>query len=558
MSTYEFQDTAGNRYRLSKGAGPALFHPENICSGSRLRAELLLDGVDSQAVDGGFNHFYFDVLAQLPAKTSNPRKALADALAGNYLTLEQINTASAIDDYVPDERPFLKAQIQAALEKIIAEERREAAMHERQLSKESFGNVALIYLGGFAYHAYRSGKELVLWLKEVSDLVNPVVRMEHRFKAAQAAWLQDNLADAANAYAQTYVEGEKRELVEALGFDPTTITLEQLDEAMAMASLIWDDPNLKMQLTKFIKDYASAQHSIEMTEALGAEALGILLSIILVALTAGAALPAVGVSAVRKFKVLGELLVEYARITQRIARQLKRFSGKGKKSATHSDFDSDEIIVRKTPPPPPYKPHPGAVDRGPKAGYTIHKRLHEDGETIDPYTLQADGKPMGADAGKMPDELKGMRKLPENHDALVQEGWPDLNAPDRFGEGKQDYANFTDAKPVEIKEGETIYRLVDELNFDGGGYWARELPPNKTQWRKGYAVKDSWNDNGYYIEHTVQKGESIKAWEGGAAGQRYEKHEGKDFYLSGGDSQLFVTPGEIDTAPAKLTNWPEK
>ena len=117
----------------------------------------------------------------------------------------------------------------------IAEERREAAMHERQLSKESFGNVALIYLGGFAYNAYRSGKELVLWLKEVSDLVNPVVRMEHRFKAAQAAWLQDNLADAANVYAQTYVEGEKRELVEALGFDPTTITLEQLDEAMAMA-----------------------------------------------------------------------------------------------------------------------------------------------------------------------------------------------------------------------------------------------------------------------------------------------------------------------------------
>ena len=87
MSAYEFQDNAGNRYRLSKGAGPAFFYPENICSGSTLRAELLLDGVDSQAVDGGFNHFYFDVLAQLSAKTSNPRKALADALAGNYLTL---------------------------------------------------------------------------------------------------------------------------------------------------------------------------------------------------------------------------------------------------------------------------------------------------------------------------------------------------------------------------------------------------------------------------------------------------------------------------------------
>jgi hypothetical protein len=29
------------------------------------------------------------------------------------------------------------------------------------------------------------------------------------------------------------------------------------------------------------------------------------------------------------------------------------------------------------------------------------------------------------------------------------------------------------------------------------------MPKNKTQWRKDYAVKDSWNDNGYYIEETV-------------------------------------------------------
>lgn len=558
MSSYEFEDAAGNRYRLRKGAGPDFIHPENLCSGSSYRASMLLNGVSKPVIQEGFTHFYFDVLARSSVSTSTPRAALEQALADNYLTVEKIDSAFVVEDHQPDTRSFLKAQIQTEIDKIIADERREAEMHDRQLSKESVGNVALIYLGGFAYHAYRSGKELTLWLKEVSDLVNPVVRMEHRFKAMQAAKHEDNIADALNTYTNTYLEGEKRELVEALGFDPSAITLAQLEDAMAMTSLIWDDPNLRMQLTIFIKNYVSAQHSIEFTEALGAEALGIILSMILIALTAGAALPAVAINAIRKFKGLGELLAEYARVTQMIVRQQSWFSGRNKKSATYSDLDSDEIIVRKPPPPPPYEPHPKAVEHGPKAGDTIHKRLHNDGDTIDPYTLQADGKPMGADAGKMPDELSGMEGLPENHDALVQEGWPDLNAPDRFGKGKEDFANFTDAKPVEIKEGETIYRLVDELNFDGGGYWARELPANKTEWRKGYAVKDSWNDNGYYIEHTVQKGETIKAWEGKAAGQEYREHQGKNFYLSGGDSQLFVTPGEIKTAPAQLTNWPEK
>jgi len=46
-----------------------------------------------------------------------------------------------------------------------------------------------------------------------------------------------------------------------------------------------------------------------------------------------------------------------------------------------------------------------------------------------------------------------------------------------------------------------ICRRVDENANNGGAYWAYELPKNKAAWRKDYAVKDSWNDNGYYVEH---------------------------------------------------------
>lgn len=555
MADYEFEDQQGNRYRIRRGAGPNFSHPENICSGSNLKAEEIFNYVSSSNIYKGFSHFYDSVICNIPQRPSHPTDALGCALSNNHLTLEKTYAARVIEDQTVDERPKLRTKIESAFSEIIANEKREAAMHQQLLDEETLSNKALIYLGGFSYGVYSSGKDLVLWLKEVSDLVNPVIKMQHRFQAIQAAWLSNT---PMQTYLETYLQGQNRELVEALGFDPSKITQAQLDEAMAMASLLWNDPTLRSQLYKFIKDYASAQHSIELTEAIGAEALGVILTIILIALTAGAALPAAGINAVRKFKKLGELLIDYAQEARRVIAQTKGFNSKNKGPDQNANLVSDEIIVHKTLPPPPYKPHPKAVEHGPKAGETIHKRIHSDGNAVDPYTLQADGKPMGADAGKMPKEVKGLRKLPDNHDALVKDGWPNLNKTYDDGTSAQNYANFTDATPVELKAGETIYRVVDELNFDGCGYWARELPTNKTQWRKDNAVKDSWNDNGYYVEYTVKEGETIKAWEGGAAGQRYEKHDGKDFYLSGGGDQLYLTPGGVNTPPAQLSGWPEK
>lgn len=58
-----------------------------------------------------------------------------------------------------------------------------------------------------------------------------------------------------------------------------------------------------------------------------------------------------------------------------------------------------------------------------------------------------------------------------------------------------------------------------------------------------FAVKDSWNDDGYMIEYKVTK--EIKTWKGRSAGQRYKPHEGLEFYLAGGEEQLFIAPGAI-------------
>ncbi|MFO7786315.1 MAG: hypothetical protein R6W87_00885 [Halospina sp.] len=194
----------------------------------------------------------------------------------------------------------------------------------------------------------------------------------------------------------------------------------------------------------------------------------------------------------------------------------------------------------------PYKPDPKYTE--PKVGSRVHRRKHPDGPEQDPYTIQSDGKPLGAEEGAMPTQYDGMEEPPANHDALVQEGWPDLTYKDNTT-----YDTFTDAEPVVLSPGTKIYRIVDERAGNAGGFWAYELPENKEAWRRDYAVKDKWNDNGYYVEHVVGD-EGLKVWEGPAAGQEYQ--DGR-FYLKGGKKQLFITPGETEPGAPKLTNWPE-
>jgi|GEM_PF-2624555 len=226
-------------------------------------------------------------------------------------------------------------------------------------------------------------------------------------------------------------------------------------------------------------------------------------------------------------------------------------SGAGKLDADSKDSAKayDETDEQRTQENLPYTPNPEYAE--PKAGNRIHRRKHPDGTPEDPYTIQADDKPLGAEEGPMPASLKGLREKPPNHDALQGKGWPNLDYKD-----KETYKTFTDAKPVDLKPGTKIYRIVDERAGDAGGFWSYELPESKAEWRRDFAVKDEWNDNGYYVEHVVGN-EGLKAWEGPAAGQPYQEANGREFYLEGGQKQLFITPGKTEPSAPKLTNWPE-
>ena len=116
--------------------------------------------------------------------------------------------------------------------------------------------------------------------------------MQHHAKALQTAWESE---DFSSTYAKTYVKGEKRELVEALGFDPTAITEQQIDEAMAMTSLVMDDPTISGMLYQFTKDYAEAQYAIEITSV------------------AGSAAVVSKAHLIRKFQKVGDLLQDFSK-----------------------------------------------------------------------------------------------------------------------------------------------------------------------------------------------------------------------------------------------------
>lgn len=328
MADFELEDLQGNRYRLRRGSGPGLYHPENLCTGGNFDAERLLGHFSTSNIDDSFNHFYFDVLSKLDDRPSCPRQALTKAIAANYLTLEKIDTARAVDDEVPDDRPFLRVQIENALRQIVEGERREAAMHQRQMDKESTVMKGLIYTGAFMTGIGSSAWGLAVQVKELSDVINPFKKMEHHAKALRAAWESDNFADT---YAETYLSGEKRELVEAIGFDPSQITQQQIDEAIAMTDLVLNDETLRDILYRFVKDYAEAQHAIEITEVAGSGAFELILTIIVAAVTGGAGVvAAVGskMHLVRKFNKVGDLLADFAKASKRIKNRKKVFNGK--------------------------------------------------------------------------------------------------------------------------------------------------------------------------------------------------------------------------------------
>ena len=170
-------------------------------------------------------------------------------------------------------------------------------------------------------------------------------------------------------YAEEHVKGEKRELVEALGFDPSAISSEQLDQAMAVADLIWDDPALRSDITRFARDYVTAQHAVELTNLSGSAAFEVLFTIILAAATAGVGLAVGATSHARhlaKFRKVGDLLMEFAEQAKKVHQRLRHTTAKKQAKSNRS---LDQLSVEDVSITKESFNKPSSHDRQPKSSH---------------------------------------------------------------------------------------------------------------------------------------------------------------------------------------------
>ncbi len=170
----------------------------------------------------------------------------------------------------------------------------------------------------------------------------------------------------------------------------------------------------------------------------------------------------------------------------------------------------------------------------------------------------------------------------------VDEGYPDLTAPDWSGEATTKYDTFHSIRKTDMAPGSKAVRIIPhdaKPRTETGEFWTRDLPEDGHKFRAGTAVKENWNKNGSYVELTVPprghpvweelgqdpNNPTLKGWEGPAAAQRYQytdpksgKRVDEDMYLPGGDDQLLFDTKQLQIlkkhgfiSERRPTNFPD-
>ncbi|ROS04617.1 hypothetical protein EDC56_0123 [Sinobacterium caligoides] len=332
------KDKDGNDFDILLGGGRQWPSKDNLAQCPIIgRAEL--ERFDPLELYKAVNHFYRGyakgyLYRCLEARTPSsgyrgrvdllpvcPKIALGDAMVNSELILVRSNGSSTTPP-----RSQLRLEIANACSEILMDERQHAKMLAAQMGREGTINKALIYTGAAMTGLGQPAWGLAVWLKDVSDLMNPVVRAQHAFRAIQAGANSDDFITASK---ESLAASEWRELVDVLGFDPNKLTLQHLQQAMAAAEMIYEDAELRGDLTRFAKGYADAQHAIEYTTMAGAAVFELILTLLLLAIGGAGAVVNTARKSLQtpKFNKLGDLLLSY--------------TGGGKKKKSQHEVGSD-------------------------------------------------------------------------------------------------------------------------------------------------------------------------------------------------------------------------
>lgn len=279
-----------------------------------------------------------------PAHFSDDHKAVYAAVRQHQILVEAAPFGEAA---LNNRQSGIRHQIRMALQKIVAEERAEAAriqaVHEKRTELEKVGAHITQGAKGFGQAVWN----LAVWTKdlaEVAMVINPV-RMQTEMLSATYDYLaHDKSFDTSR---KEYLGNVKKEVVDVLGFDPTTITAEQLEQAFEVAHLVYDDAGLRSDIGRFAKDYVKAQHSLEISEFAGGGVFEIVLTIVLAAFTGGvggAAAMAKNARLMFRFKDVGDLMLDFAKY-QKQRKRLQKTQGVKGEGASFDSLPSEEVSV---------------------------------------------------------------------------------------------------------------------------------------------------------------------------------------------------------------------
>ncbi|BCD99502.1 hypothetical protein [Marinagarivorans cellulosilyticus] len=223
----------------------------------------------------------------------------------------------------------LRTEVKSVLEQILVNERKETKDIEARLQemgiieryweykKAEFRGVANFTVG------------LATFVKEVSDF-SPLQMFNKAVGSAWDAWQNTNNQNYLEAFSKSFTDKQFKDLADVIGIDPRTITKQDLAQAQAFANFIWDDAETRSVLMSFAKDFALAQHSIEVTEFGSEMAMELVFDVLITALTLGAGATVVAASKLKhldKLKGLGKLFKELAETLRKKA-SFKKAKGK--------------------------------------------------------------------------------------------------------------------------------------------------------------------------------------------------------------------------------------
>ncbi|BBM02228.1 RHS repeat-associated core domain-containing protein [Microbulbifer sp. GL-2] len=285
-------------------------------------------------------------LSEAPGHLSSREQEIYQALIQNRLIIEEAPFAATA---LADKQSELIAKIRMGLQRIIAQERAEAALiqqrHEQRSTLEKVGayvDRGATGLGNAAWGLAVWGKDVM----EVAALVNPMRQARELSTATANYLLYDKSFEESG---KEYLSAVHREAVDVLGFDPSKITKQQLELALEVAQVIYDEPALRDTIFRFAQDYVKAQHSLEITEMAGGGAFEIILTIVLAAVTGGAGAVASLVKNARllkAFRGIGDLMLDFAKLKKQRNLLSKKRGGNAKgNGASFSDLSSSDAAA---------------------------------------------------------------------------------------------------------------------------------------------------------------------------------------------------------------------